>query len=331
MFEQKEYEIILEAATPIAHHAETLGNSAIHMRRKVRLPNGRWANVPIITGDTMRHGLREAASYALLDAAGMLGKGRLSEEALRLLFAGGMVTGRGDASTVKLDEYREMVQLVPPLSLLGGCASNRVISGKVFAEDAVLMCDETTHLLPEWTVEWAREHRGGFDTHREHVEEVQRVRMDPTLDPEKRLLLSDEARDRVEKRLLASETAHADDDALARESSKSSMLPRRHETVVSGSLFFWRVSATVHSELEADTLDTMICAFLANARVGGKRRTGHGRIRALVGNEVPILRPREAASAVDFAALGAARGQVFRKHVAERAEKLRDFLARVDA
>ncbi len=61
------YEFVLEAALPIAHHEGTFGNEAVIMRRKIRQKDG-WAKVPIVTGDTMRHGMREAAAYVLLDA-----------------------------------------------------------------------------------------------------------------------------------------------------------------------------------------------------------------------------------------------------------------------
>ena len=77
----------------------------------------------------MRHAAREVSSYAMLRAAGML-EGALSEAALRLLFAGGMVTGRGDAGVINLDRYRELCALVPPMALFGGCTDNRVQPGK---------------------------------------------------------------------------------------------------------------------------------------------------------------------------------------------------------
>jgi hypothetical protein len=70
-YEKVRWEFILEAQEPIAHHSESMGNTAIAMRQKTRLADGSFVSVPIITGDTIRHQLREAASYALLDAAGM--------------------------------------------------------------------------------------------------------------------------------------------------------------------------------------------------------------------------------------------------------------------
>lgn len=330
--EIRRYEFVLEAKTAIAHHEEVMGNSAIHMRRKMRMPDGTFARVPIITADCLRHGLREAAAYATLDAAGLLAEGGagLSEGALRLLFTGGMVTGRGDASAVKLDEFRTMCELVPPLGLLGGCADNRVIPGRMQVDDALLICEETAHLVAPWAMAWASA-RGAIDTHRAHIEEVQRVRMDPMLDPGKRRLLTDGAQVAGNAKLLASESASATGDAIEKDANKSTMMPRRFESVVAGSLFFWAVQATTHSDLDVDTFDTMCATFLAQARVGGKRGTGHGHIAPLVANQVAVLRPSDAHTGVDFGALAKGKGVLFREHVAARKDRVREFLQAVNA
>jgi CRISPR type IV-associated protein Csf2 len=327
MHEVKAYEILLEATTAVAHHSEVFGNHAVIARRKVRLPSGEWAQVPAVSGDALRHGLREAAAYAFLDAAGMLDGGTLTEAALRLLFSGGMVTGRGDAANIKLDDYRTMVDLVPPLALLGGCASNRIIPGRMVVEDAMLVCDESAHLLPAWIVTKA----GQTATARSHIDVHQRVRMDATLDPGKRELLADIATRQLEGKLRKSETAHEDDNAIDREEAKSSMMPRTFEAVAAGSLLSWRVQATCMSDLDVDTFHAMVGAFLGNARVGGKRGTGFGLVRAIAANEVTIRRPAASMQAVDVTALGPRIGDLFRAHVRERAEKSRDFLKAVDA
>ena len=183
MMQTLRYGFVLQAAQAICHSAETIGNESLLMREDVRQKGGGFAAVPIISGDAMRHGLREAAAYTFLDAAGLLDEPALSEAALRLLFAGGMVTGRGDASVISLDAYREMVDLVPSLKLLGGCTNSRVIPGQLAVDAAVLVCTETEHLLGRaspWVLDWAREHGEGLESCRVHVAEEQRVRMDPT-------------------------------------------------------------------------------------------------------------------------------------------------------
>lgn len=327
----RQYEFLLQAETPIAHHEACYGNAAVLMRKPVRQPDGSWAQVPHVTGDTMRHGLREAAAYATLDCAGLLRPETLTEAALRLLFAGGVVTGRGDAAKIKLDDYRAMCDLFPPLRLLGGCADNRMISGLTEVEDATLVCEEMAHRLPPWVAEYLATTGAPLDTCRAHVEEVQRVRMDPSLDTGKRSLLTSGDRTAVEGRLLASETAHEEEDDVARAASKSTMLPRRYERIAQGSLLFWRVSARVYTELDLATLHVILASFLARAVVGGKKGTGHGRLVPLTGHHIHAYRPAQATEAVDVAGLARQSGELYRAHVSERREALARWLAEVDA
>ncbi len=327
--EQLRYEVLIEAQTPIAHAEGTLGNTQIAMTRAIRQPDGTFCRVPIVTADTMRHQLRESITYALLDAAGLLagdGPG-LTAAALRLLFNGGMLTGRGNANAVKLSEWRDMMAALPSLQLFGGCANNHMMPGTLSVNDAVLICDETKHLVPTWMLERA----GALASYRSHVDEEMRVRFDPTLRPDKRRLLESGARDHAERQLVAREEAHAEDDAAAREHTKSTMLPRTAEVIVPGSLFAWDVTATLYSELDRDTYHVTLASFLANARVGGKSGTGHGRIRAVAGNRIVLARPSESAQSMDLSALAPNVGGLFRAHVTEHAAKLRAVLAGVDA
>jgi len=326
--EQKRYDFILEARQPIAHHSETFGNSQVLMRQRVRRADGSWARVPIITGDTMRHGLREAATWAYLDCAGMLGE-TLTESALRLLFAGGMVTGSG--ATVKLDEYREMCDLMPHLTLLGGCAGNRVVPGQIHVEPALLLCDETRHLLPEWVPEWVEEQGAEWDGARSHVEEVQRVRMDPTLDPSKARLLTSGDREGVQQRLIAGADARKAKNHRAADEAKSSMMPRRFETVCAGSWWYWSVTATVYSELELDTLNVMVATFLRDARVGGKRGTGNGLLVPRVAQNIGLARWKDRVDTLEILGPDQAVGAQYRRHVEARAERIREWLQTVAA
>jgi hypothetical protein len=145
--------------------------------------------------------------------------------------------------------------------------------------------------------------------------------------PDKRALLTDGGA-AVEKRLGKSEEASAVGDALAKDDAKSTMLPRRFETVVAGSLFYWSLTATCLSDLDVGALNTMVAAFLSSATVGGKRATGHGRIVAVEARGVPVVRPGQAAPVALDDAFGV---REFREHVTARAEKIRAWLAGVDA
>lgn len=325
--EIKEYQFLLEAEQPIAHHEGNIGNESIVMRRKIRQPNGSFAMVPIITGDTMRHGLREAAAYAFLDAAGLLNSEALSRAALRLLFNGGMVSGRGDASAISLDRYQEICTLCPPLALLGGCADSRVVPGRLQCGDAQLVCRE----FESFTSPWIREKVEVIDSCRAHVETVQRVRMDSLLDPGKRKLLTTTEQVATMKMLGDGERAHEEDDAVSKSESKSAMMPRTMEVVVQGSLFQWTVTATCLSELEIATLHTMLAAFLYRPTVGGKKATGHGRLRVVAARDVKVMTPKESLGVIDTNELARSSGDLFRDHVASHREQIAAWLNKIAA
>jgi len=321
------YEVLFRAKQPIAHAEGTIGNQTMLMRRKVRTHEGEIVSVPIVTGDTMRHQMREAAAMVLLDSLGMLETPQLTEAATRLLFNGGMLTSKGAGGGVKLSEFRALNELIPSLALFGGCANGQLVPGQLEVSDAVPICEETLGIIPEWMAK----HVDRIPNSRDLVDEEQRVRFDPMRDPSKVRLLEAGARDAVERKLAAREEAHdsgSDAYALA---TKSTMLPRTCEVIVPGALLAWSVTATTYTALEEDTFALVMGAFLRMPVVGGKRGTGHGLLEPLVGNEVPIARPKEAPISMDLAALSTKRGDIFRAHVADKAAQIKEALARVAA
>jgi CRISPR/Cas system CSM-associated protein Csm3 (group 7 of RAMP superfamily) len=329
---QTRLDVILEATTPIAQAEGTDGNHSSHMARKIVQPDGTVVRVPTVTADAMRHKMREALTYALLDAAGMLeGKGpELTESALRLLFNGGMLTGRGSATAVKLTEFKDIMRKLPSLALFGGCANNHLVAGQLRVQDAQLVCAETWHLTPPWVQQWCKDHNRAPASFRAYLDEEMRVRDDPTRRRATQRLLSGEAADHTQRQLEASERAHDDDNAIAREATKSTMLPRTCEVIAPGALFYWSVIATTYDALEEDTFRTAVASFLAAGQVGGKGGTGHGYVRPLAGQLTELARPSATAETVDLAAVGQV-GKIFKAHVTENRDAIRKVLAAVDA
>jgi hypothetical protein len=319
------YEMIVRAKEPIAHAQETIGNQSILMRKQVRIPGGQFVACPVITGDTIRHQLREAAVYGTLHEAGILDNPQLSEGALRLLFAGGMVTGKGNAAVINLDSYRELVHLFPPLALLGGCTDNRPIPGQTNVDEGNLICSEMRHLMPPWIIEWLEKNGESISSCRAHVEEVQRVRMDPTLRPEAVKLLNDEAKANVQGRQLMGEAAHEDGDSKLKAQSKSAMLPRTHERIVQGSLLWCGISARTYDDLEFDAFSFAVACLLSNFRVGGKQGTGHGSLEFVAGARIAFT-PSSGQLENIGSELAPKTGDLYRAHVRERKEELAKWL-----
>lgn len=320
------HEMLMEAAEPIAHAQETLGNKSMLMRKKIRGANG-FVQVPYITGDTLRNRLRVAAAYGTLHAAGILDDPQLSEGAARLLFAGGMLTGKGDAGTVNLDRYRQLVALFPPLALFGGCTDNRAIAGQLEVSEGNLVCQEMRRWLPPWAADWltANDPSALEDTRRSATEEVQRVRMDPLLSPANRNLLSSEARANVESRLLKSETAHTDGDGAAAADAKSTMLPRTHERIAQGAYFWFSVTARTYTPMEEDAFDFTLGVALQDFRVGGKGGTGHGLLRFVSGARLHFTHAPGKLESTDTDMMRT-RGNAYQDFVASKREELASWL-----
>lgn len=337
-------ELVLEAEQPIKHLSESFGNSAIIATRNVRQLDGSIARVPMLSGDAMRHGLRAASAWILVHAINGEQGPQLSEAALRLLFAGGMVTGSGDAGSVRMGEYRRMVEMVPQLAFLGGCAENRTIPGTLSVDDATLVCAESARFLPPWAVELvAANGRAHEATYRESVEEVQRVRMDPSLRPDLRRLLDSGAGDKIERRLEASERASREGDAGAKDAAKSTMMPRRFERLVQGSLFFWRVEVDLFEPLVMDAFYASLCYLAQHMVVGGGHSVGHGKLRVVDARRtvrkglslsepqsIGLARVGDSAESA-LAPAGGKVGDAFVGHLTERAAKITEYLRTVNA
>jgi len=194
--------------------------------------------------------------------------------------------------------------------------------------DALLICSETLHMLPPHVRDWATD-AGEVGSYRGAMEEEVRVRMDATSDPALRSLLLPEHQAAVEGRLLANEAASGD--VVAQSKSKSSMMPRSSIAIKSGELFYWYASATLLSELDRETFFVALAAFLANAKVGGKKAQGRGLIAPVKGWQVHVNRPAESTESIDTDSIGARIGDLFRAHAAEKREELSEFLATVAA
>jgi hypothetical protein len=276
--------------------------------------------VPIISADTMRHGLREAGSRALLSAAG-IEEGALTEGALRLLWNGGMM--RESGSTVSLEEYRRMIELLPHLALLGGATRNRIEAGQLEVDNATVVCEETAPSMPPWVLEMV----GPLSNAGEHRTEVERYRHDALTSRQERRRLLPADRDRIERQLEVTESADSSETQKTR--AKMGMMPHSYEAVMRGSYFYWPVVVTTYSDLEVDAWMVCLGGFLLDCRVGGKKGTGCGLLKAVHAKELELARVEDRLGEVIDLSTGI--GSLFRAHVSQRAAEIALYLADVRA
>lgn len=315
------FEMLIRAKTPIVHTQESIGNSAVFARKRVRQSDGTYAMVPYVSGNSMRHQLRSAAAYGTLHAAGILDDPQLSAGATRLLFNGGMVTGKGNASVVNLDQYRKLVALFPPLGLFGGCIDNGPREGKINVDELDVVCLEQGSYLPDWVKERIRDDGAIIDSCRLAIEEVQHVRMDAMLSDSTKQLLSPQAQADAMAREMSSSAAHESGDAVAKKESKSGMMPYTFERLAQGTLFTWGVEARTHNDLEHDAFCFTIACLLNNFRVGGKGGVGHGQLQFVAGARIHFL-PTAGSLEQVGAELAPKVGELYKAHVVSRKEEL---------
>lgn len=132
--------------TPFHHGAGNAGNTSLLRTQEVMDPKtGNISKVPFLSAASVRHGIREALAWHLIEHAG-IEDGSLSKAAVDLLFSGGAVTSTG--AKTNLDMARRVEQYLPMLSLLGYAAQSDIVSGTLRASDLMLVCAENNWRCP---------------------------------------------------------------------------------------------------------------------------------------------------------------------------------------
>lgn len=136
--------LTLTALEPVVHGAGTAGNSLLMRTQDVLLPGGRRTSVPYVSGNSIRHRLRDALAWHLLRTLDVP-EGTLGKPAADLLWSGGALAS---GHVADLGLAREAQQVLPGLGLLGYAARSDLTAGTLAADSAHLVCAENAWRLP---------------------------------------------------------------------------------------------------------------------------------------------------------------------------------------
>jgi len=139
-------DITARALTGVHHGASTAGNKQILRTEKVILDDGGTALVPFVSGNSLKHMIRDGAVRFALDVMAVP-DASLSKQVVDLLFSGGHLSKGGQA--VRLDKARQIERLFPALSMLGYSAGNFMTGSKLAVDSLHLVCRENRFRLPE--------------------------------------------------------------------------------------------------------------------------------------------------------------------------------------
>lgn len=131
--------------SPLHHGAGSQGNSALLRTESVTQPDGRSVQVPFVSANSIRHGLRDALAWHLVTTL-EVPRGTLSKAAVDLLWSGGAVSSTGARTNLEL--LRRIEDVYPALSLMGFAAQSDIITGTLRVRNAELVCRENSFRLP---------------------------------------------------------------------------------------------------------------------------------------------------------------------------------------
>jgi len=259
------------ALDPIHHGAGTEGNTQILRMQDVMLPDGSPARVPFISGNSIKHMIRDGGVRFALEAMGVQA-GTLSKAVVDLLFSGGALTKSGAA--VNLAHARDIATLFPILSVCGYAAGNFMQASKVRVEHMHLACAENEWRVPTSaaSVPQLRIRAAAF-----RGEEFG-TRHEPTREPRVFALLTEADRGARLRQLTG--------DVQNGESEKSQQMYYEFQTVAAGSVWFGGLTfddlsifelAALRSALERAADGTAGDGSIIY-RIGAKGAIGYGRM-----------------------------------------------------
>lgn len=274
----KHLQATMTALSPISHGGESHGNEGV-LRREgyVNEAGTEVLQVPTLSGNGMRGLLRRIGMKHMLRRLGYTVDRDtdkvpgLSEAAVYFLLSGGSLSSKGSRS-LNIDEERWWVERVPMLELVGSAVGNHCLNGQANICRAVLLCQETIHLMPEKYQEMPM--MSCYDlTQRE-----QNIRRDDAKEYKVRQLMSPPERKQIESAM-----GLRTPDEKARSKSKSKPRPQQMiyftETVVAGAKFFWEIYLDDVSNLGWEAMITTLFEFSKMPFVCGKSGTGHGKVK----------------------------------------------------
>ena len=243
-------ECLVTAKTQISHNGGELnGNVANFRRMKVVQPDGKYTEVPHVSGNSMRGTLRDISAKYTLD---LLGDGitphKVSLPTFQLMFSGGALTQGNNADDI--GKYRQMRENLTHLSLFGGAYGNAILAGKMKINPLLPIAKETAHIIP------AKFHTAELKSVFTYLQLDMYTRKENSLDGEFQQYI-----ERTEG-----------------ETFSTSQMIYYMETLAAGTPFYWKIILEDVTPEEFDFFLTVIQRFKQVPVVGGKGAVGFGQV-----------------------------------------------------
>lgn len=267
--------VIAKAIEPIHHGGDKSGNEVLYRTQPI-YTGGITEEVPIVSGNSLKHLNREGSSRFALAAMGLED---LTEREINLLFSGGTLTKSGQS--VRMDEARKVEEVLPGLGLHGYACGNVMQESQVNFGTLELACDATRSKLG-WLVErHAPELMDRFeDTPDEYLSSYFGTNHEPSRRRSMRELMHPDVRDEIEGAVSDDKDKGAGD-----KKRKSTQMIFGYQCLMPGAVLVGTIS--LKNGVKDRELQALRSGFSwasegegpnggALLRFGGKGATGHG-------------------------------------------------------
>lgn len=263
-------ETVFTLLSPLSHIGESIGPNSYLATQDMLDANGNPIEVFAYSGNALRGMWRDAGAEYMLKKLGSGATLQIPLELFYLFFSGGAI---GGDQAMDIDKSRRIREQIPHLSIFGGGVGNMLLPGKLSVGEALPVCRELAHIIPDY-VSGNRELSA-----RQMTTEVSYSRKDDAKDDLLRPYLQDAGVPQIEGPQM---TLLPDPEQENKKETKEKPQQMRYtmEVFCRGAVLWQETFFRDMNEIELGAFVAAVTKWAENPCIGGQNRIGMGRVKA---------------------------------------------------
>lgn len=263
-------ETVFTLLSPLSHIGESVGPNSFLSTQDMLDAEGNPTEVFVYSGNALRGMWRDTGAQYLLNKLGNGTTLQIPLELFYLFFSGGAI---GGDQSIDIDQARRIRDQIPHLSIFGGGVGNMLLPGKLSVGEALPVCRELAHIIPDETA-------GSKETSwRQMTTEISYSRKDDAKDDLLRPYLQDGQPLQIEGQQM---TLLPDPEQEKKKEKKEKPQQMRYtmEVFCRGAVMWQETFFRDMNEIELGAFVASIVEWSKNPCIGGQNRIGMGRVKA---------------------------------------------------
>lgn len=263
-------EAVFTLLSPLSHIGESIGPNSYLATQEMLDAEGNPIEVFTYSGNALRGMWRDAGAEYMLKKLGGNATLQIPLEIFYLFFSGGAI---GGDQSMDVDQARRIRKQIPHLSIFGGGVGNVILPGKLSVGEALPVCRELAHIIPD-------DIPGNRDlSARQMTTEISYSRKDDAKDDLLRPYLQDAGFPQIEGQQM---TLLPDPEQEKKKEKKEKPQQMRYtmEVFCRGAVLWQETVFRDMHEIELGAFVAAVAKWAENPYIGGQNRIGMGRVKA---------------------------------------------------